>query len=447
MSDLVNTAEPAKRKINETGNRGSGETGSSQRSGSPVHRFSGSTAHPGFYQRHVMKVLKELRQGLIQVTLPQGTKMAWGDTTSTIRAEIRIKSPNFFKRCFLYGDIGFGESYTAGEWETDDLTALISWMILNVESHPTMTGSRRQKSPVNWLAALNRFIHRLRSNSMSGSRKNIEDHYDLSNEFFAQFLDSTMSYSCAVFETGNESLEEAQRLKFEKICQKLRLQPSDHVLEIGSGWGALAIHMARNYGCRVTTITISQKQLDYARRKIKEAGLEGRIDIRLQDYRTLTGRFDKLVSVEMLEAVGHEFLKPYFAKCHELLKPHGIVVLQVITCADHRYDQLRRSVDWIQKHIFPGSLLPSVGAIHRAVNATGDMILHDLENMTPHYVRTLSAWRDRFDDRQEKIRTLGFNEAFVRKWRYYFGYCEAAFAMRNINALQMVYTRPNNRLL
>jgi len=401
----------------------------------------------GFYQRHVLRILRQLRQGFLTLTLPDGSVTSWGDPRSEFRASLRIKDTNFFKRCFLYGDVGFGESYMANEWETDNVTALIAWMILNIENHPAISGSRRRLSPVNWLMAFNRLMHRLRPNSRMGSRRNIEDHYDLSNEFFTQFLDPTMAYSSAYFETGRESLEEAQQRKFEKLCQKLRLREQDHVLEIGSGWGGFAAYAARQYGCRITTITISRQQYDYARDKIEKEGLSGRVEVRLQDYRDVKGSYDKIVSIEMLEAVGHEYLEAYFKKCHEILKPFGVVALQVITCPDSRYNQLRKGVDWIQKHIFPGSLLPSVAAINSAVNATGDMVLHSLEDMGTHYSRTLAAWRENFNDRKAQIQKLGFGESFLRKWNYYFSYCEAAFAMRNIAVLQMVYTRPNNRRL
>lgn len=404
-------------------------------------------SRPGFFERQVLKMLQRMTAGHMTLTLPSGEVMSWGDPRAEIQARIHVKDAAFFRRCVLYGDIGFGEAYVAGEWETDDITAVISWMILNIEQHPAMSGSQKIFSPLNFLRAANRLYHLVRPNSKAGSRKNIEEHYDLSNDFFKQFLDPSMTYSSAFFEVGNEDLEVAQRAKLEKLCQKLKLRPSDHVLEIGSGWGGFAAYAAQQYGVKVTTITVSKQQFDFATQKIKALGLEGRVEVRLQDYRDVTGSFDKIVSVEMLEAVGHEYLKPYFRKCQQVLKAQGIMVLQVITCPDSRYDQLRSSVDWIQKHIFPGSLLPSIAAINNAINATGDMSLHMVEDLGAHYVKTLDRWGENFNARREQIRSLGFSEAFMRKWNYYFSYCEAAFAMRNISVQQLVYTRPNNRSL
>lgn len=396
-----------------------------------------------FYQKHILRLLREMRQGHMTLTLPDGYRTSWGEREADISARLTIKDVNFFKRCLLYGDIGFGESYMAGEWETDDLPMLLRWMILNIENHPAMSGSST-KSLLNLLSGANRWLHRIKPNNRKGSQKNIEAHYDLSNDFFATFLDSTMTYSSAFFKTGGESLEEAQRAKFEKLAQKLKLQSSDHLLEIGSGWGAFAVYAAENFGCKVTTLTVSKQQLQFVADLIRRKGLTGRIEIRYQDYRDVSGQFDKIVSIEMLEAVGHEFLEPYFAKCHEVLKPHGLLALQVITCPDSRYDQFRKSVDWIQKHIFPGSLLPSISAITQAINRTGDLSLHNLEDLTPHYVKTLRAWRENFKAKHSEIASMGFNGIFQRKWDYYFSYCEAAFGMRNISVVQMLYTRPNN---
>ena len=406
-----------------------------------------TSARPRIWEALVLRALKGMEQGYLHMTLPGGDVRTWGCPDAEIKASIRIVRPVFFKKCLLYGDVGFGESYVDGDWETDNLAHLISWMILNVEANPAMSGSRRQVFWMNLLQTANRLVHRLRPNSKHGSRRNIRDHYDLSNEFFGAFLDPTMTYSAAYFPTPDASLEFAQIQKYDRLCRKLNLQASDHVLEIGSGWGGFAVFAARTYGCRVTTVTVSQKQLTYARQNVRQQGLEGRVEVLFKDYREVTGQFDKIVSIEMLEAVGHDFLPVYFAQCHALLKPQGMLALQVITCPDNRYDALRKGVDWIQKHIFPGSLLPSVSALQRAINRSSDLILHNLEDMGVHYIKTLSLWRENFNREQEKIRALGFNGAFERKWNYYFSYCEAAFAMRNISVLQLVYTRPNNRAL
>lgn len=240
-------------------------------------------------------------------------------------------------------------------------------------------------------------------------------------------------------------LEEAQTEKYDRLCRKLNLRHTDHVLEIGSGWGGNAIYMARNYGCRVTSVTLSVEQQKLATERIAEAGLSHRVEVVLQDYRTITGKFDKIVSIEMLEAVGHRYLKSYFRKCTELLEKEGILAVQVIVCPDSRYDSLRKGVDWIQKHIFPGSLLPSVGAINEAVNAAGDLTMIDLKELGLHYARTLRLWLAEFQANLPRVQALGFDSIFTRKWVYYLCYCEAAFLMRNISVIQVVYSRPNNR--
>ncbi len=337
----------------------------------------------------------------------------------TIHANLFVRDERFFRKCLLYGDIGFGESYVDGDWDTDDITQVIRWFIANVETHPSMSGSKRKFSAANWLRVFNRLAHRTRDNTRRMSKKNIADHYDLSNDFFQSFLDPSMTYSSAYFESPDLTLEEAQIAKYDRLCRQVNLQASDHVLEIGTGWGGFAVHAARTYGCRITTITISEQQYAYALERFRREGLQDRIELKLMDYRKLEGQFDKIVSIEMLEAVGHRFLKSFFAKCHEVLRPHGAMGLQVIVCPDSRYDELRRSVDWIQKHIFPGSLLPSIAAINGAVNKTGDMTLFAAMSLGEHYARTLAAWRDRFQAARERILQMGFHERVMRKWNYY----------------------------
>jgi cyclopropane-fatty-acyl-phospholipid synthase len=331
-----------------------------------------------------------------------------------------------------------------GDWETESITDVIAWFLLNVENSPTISGSKRGFSPANILKVINRWLHRSRGNTLRTARRNISDHYDLSNEFFKTFLDPGMTYSSAYFRSEDLDLEKAQYEKYDRLCRQLNLRPTDRVLEIGSGWGGFAVHAAGKYGCQVTTVTISEEQFKFAQARFEKEHLTDRITILLNDYRNVTGQFDKIVSIEMLEAVGHRYLAAYFKKCHEWLTQEGLIGLQVITCPDARYDSLRKGVDWIQKHIFPGSLLPSIGAIQQALRKTGDLHLLDLKNMGPHYVRTLSAWRDNFNSNRTQIKHLGFDDAFIRKWNYYFGYCEAAFKMRNISVVQMVLSRPNN---
>lgn len=376
--------------------------------------------------------------------MPDGRTETIGQDDS-VHASLFVRDERFFRKCLLYGDIGFGESYVDGDWDTDDITQVIRWFIANVENNPSMSGSKRKFSAANWLRVFNRLAHRTRDNTRRMSKKNIADHYDLSNDFFQSFLDPSMTYSSAYFESPDLTLEEAQTAKYDRLCRQLNLQASDHVLEIGTGWGGFAVHAARTYGCSITTITISEQQYAYALERFRREGLQDRIELKLMDYRNLRGQFDKIVSIEMLEAVGHRFLKSFFAKCHEVLRPHGAMGLQVIVCPDSRYDELRRSVDWIQKHIFPGSLLPSIAAINGAMNKTGDMTLFGAMSLGEHYARTLAAWRTRFQAARERILQMGFHERVMRKWNYYFSYCEAAFATRNINVMQLVYARPNTR--
>ncbi len=398
-------------------------------------------------ERIVLGTLEGMSKGMITVTLPGGEVLRFGTNDATLRAAMNIIRPAFFMKCILYGDVGFSEAYVDGDWETDDITSVISWFLLNVENAPTVSGSRRKTRVFNLLKTVNTIAHRLRDNSLRGSSRNIRAHYDLSNEFFSRFLDPGMTYSSAYFSKPGLTLQEAQTEKYDRLCRQLRLQQTDNVLEIGSGWGGFAIHAATTYGCRVTTITVSEEQFHYTRDRIRREGLEDRIEVRLQDYRTITGSFDKVVSIEMLEAVGHRYMETFFGKCHEVLKKDGLLGMQVIVSPDSRYDSLRKGVDWIQKHIFPGSLLPSIARINQAINSTGDLFLHDLKNLGLHYATTLRLWRETFNTNIKGVRDLGFDDRFVRTWNYYLSYCEAAFAMRNINVVQMVYTRPNNALL
>jgi len=315
---------------------------------------------------------------------------------------------------------------------------------LNIDNAPGISGSNVQTFSLNLLKIYNKLSHFKRANTVEGSRKNISEHYDLNNDFFASFLDPTMTYSSAYFYKDGLSLQEAQIAKYDRLCRQLHLKPTDHVLEIGSGWGGNAIYMAKTYGCRVTSLTISEEQHKLAVERVAAEGLSDRVSIELKDYRELDGTFDKIVSVEMLEAVGFNFMDVYFKKCHDLLKKNGILAIQVITSPDSRFDSLRKGVDWIQKHIFPGSLLPSVGAINKSINRTGDMTLVDLKDIGLDYGKTLKLWFDAFNANLSKVKSLGFDETFIRKWNYYLCYCEAAFEMRNINVMHLIYTRPNN---
>lgn len=399
------------------------------------------------YARILFSALAGLQRGRLRMVLPDGSEKIFGGLGGEPSAEIRVDDADFFRRCVLYGPVGFGEAYMDGLWTTPDLVGVIGWFIRNADGSTVLEGSGRTDPRIGLLNLFHRAAHRLRPNSLRTSRRNIADHYDLSNDFFKLWLDPTMTYSCAYWDTPGMTLEQAQVRKYDVLCRKLRLVPSDHVLEIGSGWGGFAMHAAKNFGCRVTTVTISQAQYEEAGARIAAAGLGDRIDLRLTDYRELRGRFDKIASIEMLEAVGDRYLEPYFAQCHRLLDRRGLLGLQYITCPDSQYDVLRRGVDFIQRHVFPGSLLLSVGRVNRALNRTGDRFLHDLDDMGPYYARTLHEWRENFWKAIDAVRAQGFSDTFIRKWDYYLAYCEAAFATRHISVLQAVYTRANNDTL
>ena len=402
------------------------------------------SSKPGFYEKIITHLFSKMQLGSLYISLPNGQQLTFGNGEGSVQATIEIKDMNFFKRCVLYGDIGFGESYVEGEWDTGNIQNVIKWFLLNIENAPGVSGSKSQVFFINVLKFFNKIYHSKKVNSIGGSRKNISAHYDLNNDFFSLFLDPTMTYSSAYFKKEGMSLEEAQLAKYDRLCKQLHLKPGDHVLEIGSGWGGNAIYIAKNYGCKVTSLTISEEQFKLANALILKENLSDKVTVLLKDYRLMEGTFDKIVSIEMLEAVGAEFYNHYFKKCSDLLKKDGIFAIQVITCPDARFEHLKNGVDWIQKHIFPGSLLPSVGAINKAINEVCDLTLVDLKDIGLDYAHTLKIWQQEFSKNREGVKKLGFDDYFIRKWNYYFSYCEAAFEMRNINVMQLVYTRPNN---
>ena len=397
-----------------------------------------------FYESLVVKAMSPMDRGCLKISLPSGKELQFGSPEASLQAQMRVVNKDFFRKCALFGDIGFGEAYVDGDWETDDITKVISWMILNVETHPTLMDLKPKRAPINFFKIVNNLRHHFSANTVAGSRKNIAAHYDLGNEFFRLFLDPGMTYSSAYFKSSDDTLESAQANKFERFCKKLAISETDHVLEIGCGWGGFAVHAAKNYGCKVTAVTVSAQQHQYTTDRVRGEGLSGQVEVKLIDYRQLTGNFDKIVSIEMIEAVGHKFLDVYFQQCHRLLKPEGLLGIQAILAPDTRYESFRKNSDWIQKHIFPGGLLPSYEAIHKSIRKTGALGLLDYEDITPSYVRTLAAWRDALNLEKENLFALGFDEKFLKKWNYYFSYCEGAFAMKNIGVAQMVFTRPNN---
>lgn len=395
----------------------------------------------------VFRSLAPMTRGALTMRLPDGTRRVLGNGQDGPTAEMHLRSRNFFRRCVVGGDIGFGESYQAGEWDSPDLTAVVGWFCANAESAPTFSGTRNRDPFTNVGKVANWLRHRLHRNSLTGSRANIRAHYDLGNAFYSLWLDPTMTYSAALFESPDQSLAAAQSAKYERLCRELRLKPSDHVLEIGSGWGGFAEHAVKHHGCRITTVTISEEQHKFARERFQREGIADRAEVKLQDYRLLTGKFDRIVSIEMLEAVGDEFLETYFGKVQSLMGRDGIFAAQFITCPDSRYHDLRRGADWIQKHIFPGSLLLSMNRVGQAVQRTGSMSLHTLHDLGLDYARTLAQWRERFNAQLDTVRQQGFDEHFIRSWNYYLAYCEAAFAWRNISVVQATWTGPNNRTM
>ncbi|MCJ7558300.1 MAG: cyclopropane-fatty-acyl-phospholipid synthase family protein [Gammaproteobacteria bacterium] len=359
---------------------------------------------------------------------------------SELSATIRVTDGRFYTNLALGGAVGAAEAYMLGYWHSDDLTGLIRLLAVNRNVLENLdSGLARLANP------LRKALHWINRNTKSGSRRNISAHYDLGNEFFSLWLDDSMMYSAAVFDRPDMSLEEASAAKLDRICQKLELTAEDQVLEIGTGWGGFAIHAATHYGCRVTTTTISREQYDFARARVTQAGLDDRITLLLKDYRDLEGEFDKVVSIEMIEAVGHEYLDTYFSCCSQRLKPGGMMALQAITIPEQRYQTALKSVDFIQRYIFPGGFLPSVTAMLQSIGARTDMRLYHLEDIGEHYATTLRHWRERFHKKLTDIRGMGYSEEFLRMWEYYYCYCEGAFLERAIGNVQMLLVKPESR--
>jgi cyclopropane-fatty-acyl-phospholipid synthase len=405
-------------------------------------RTAPATKWEKFCERLVWGIFEKLEVGTLRVTLPDGSQRSFGGESGGASAFMQIRSASFYARCVRDGEIGLGESYMLGEWDTPDITAVIRLFIAN--RHKLENGDLRIARVGRML---NRARHLLRPNTRRGSRKNIAAHYDLSNDFFKLWLDPSMMYSAAVFETATQSLEDAQRNKIRRLIDAARIGPDHHVLEIGSGWGGFAIEAVRRTGCRVTSITISQRQLEEARARAAAAGLSDRIEFKLCDYRDVEGLYDRIVSIEMLEAVGRRYLGAFFQTVDRALRPDGIAAIQVITIPDQRYKGYSRSTDWIQKHIFPGGHLPSLGALVAAMTQHSSLHVESVENIGPHYALTLRRWRENFDDALPRVRALGYDDIFIRKWRYYLCYCEAAFATRALDNLHLVLTRACNPAL
>lgn len=346
-----------------------------------------------------------------------------------------VLDPAFYADIAFGGSVGAGESFMLGHWQTDDLTRLLRLFLRNRATMDSMeSGIARLSAPLR-LAA-----HWLHRNTRSGSRRNIRAHYDLGNDFFELMLDPTMMYSCGLYEHPGMSLGEASVAKLDAICRKLALEPTDHVLEIGTGWGGFAMHAAARYGCRVTTTTVSPSQFELAQARIARAGLSDRITVLLKDYRDLTGKYSKLVSIEMIEAIGHQYFREFFRVASERLAPGGRMLLQSITIAERHYESARDSVDFIKRYIFPGCCIPSVGALTQAM-ASSHLRLEHFEDIGPHYATTLAHWRDNFQAHRDRVRAMGYPETFCRMWSFYLCYCEAGFAERTLGDAQFLLIR------
>ena len=394
-----------------------------------------SSASPGFLANFFLRKLRNIENGRLIVTLPNG----YSETLGKGKGEailFRVKDSSFFPRVLASGAVGFGEAYVEGIWETNDLDRL-----LNLLAHESAKFSRLEKG-YSWVRRVgNMLYHSSRKNSLSNSKRNIQEHYDLSNDFYQTFLDPTMCYSAALFDEMNGDLETAQYRKLDRVLDLADIKQGDRVLEIGSGWGALAMRAAEKRGAQVDTITLSEEQLALAEELIHERGLEDRIDIRLQDYRALKGQYDAIVSVEMIEAVGREYLEGYFEVIQRSLKPGGKAVIQCITMPDHRYESYCKTCDWIQKHIFPGGHLPSPGLLKGIVSQMPNLEWVQMDSFGIHYAETLQRWQRAFTDKLDEVHALGFDDNFIRKWRYYLSYCEAGFRNELISVEHIVIQR------
>jgi cyclopropane-fatty-acyl-phospholipid synthase len=373
--------------------------------------------------------------GCLELETAEGF-LRFGDPGAELRARVVIHDPRAYELGAFRGEVGLGEAYALGYWSSPDPVAVVRLAVRNLAAL-----ERRQGWVARAATALARLRHLGRANDVAGSRDNIHAHYDLGNAFYRLFLDESMAYSCAYFETGRDSLEAAQMRKYEVICRKLQLAPGDHLLEIGTGWGGFSAYAAEHFGCRVTTTTISAEQHAAAAELFRSRGLQDRVTLLQEDYRHLQGTFDKLVSIEMFEAVGLRYYDAYFQAAERLLRPGGAFLLQTITMNEQRFPEYVRSTDWIQQYIFPGAELASVAEILRSTARVTTLALEHLEEIGPHYARTLHHWRERFLARKGDVRELGFDERFLRTWDYYLAYCEGAFAERHIGDAHLLFRK------
>lgn len=405
---------------------------------SPARR---PTAFEALARRRLLTALEALRAGELELC-EGGEVCRFGQAgrADALRCRVEVRDPAFYARVARGGSLGAAESWMRGEWEASDLTA-----VLRIFARDEGAMGRLDAGVARAATPARRLLHWLRRNTRRGSRRNIAAHYDLGNDFFSLFLDPTLTYSCGVFERADATMEDASRAKYDRLCRKLALGPGDHVLEIGTGWGGFCLHAASRYGSRVTSTTLSAEQRALALERIACAGLADRVNVLDRDYRDLEGRFDKLVSIEMIEAVGAEHLPAYFRACGERLAPSGRAAIQAIVVPDAWYEHSRRTVDFIKRYVFPGGQLPSVAALLEAASRASDLRLAHLEDLTPHYAETLRRWRARFLANLDAIRRLGYPESFLRMWEYYLRYCEAGFEERSIGLVQLVFERPGCR--
>ena len=390
----------------------------------------------------VLKQFSKLTQGQLLVN-ENGNNYIFGSKNNDfpVSATINVLSNEMYSEIAAKGLNGAAEAFVKGLWSSNDLTRLIRIFVRNREAANQIEGGLAKLA-----TGLFYLQHSLKRNNHKGSLRNISAHYDLGNDLFETFLDNTKMYSCAIFENENSSLEQASINKIERICKKLELSSNDHVLEIGTGWGGFAIFAAKNFGCKITTTTISQKQYEYTLEKVKALGLQDKISVLKKDYRDLTGKYNKLVSIEMIEAVGHHYYQDFFRKCNQLLIPDGRMLLQSIIITDYLYEEAKQFSDFIKTYIFPGSCIPSISKLCESSAKATDMRLFHLEDITPHYAKTLNHWRSYFMNNVQKIRDLGFSEEFIRLWNFYFCYCEGGFIERQIGAVQMLFTKPLCRM-
>lgn len=400
----------------------------------------------GFWNKIGDRFLSKIEIGTLEVEYPDGIKRHYG-TSDDLHVSVKIYNSSFFRRLAFYGDIGFAESYMDGDFDTDNLLDLIKLALLNSKQLGTKSEDYKHNRFTNLVPNFNRLKHLMRKNSKTRSRKNISQHYDLSNDFFKLMLDDTMMYSSAVFASNEEDLHRAQKRKIELLAKKLRIQKGAKVLEIGSGWGAMAAYLAKEMECDVTTVTLSTEQKALCHERFKLEDVEDKVDVLLKDYRDLEGSFDAIISIEMFEAVGEEYFDIFFKKCESLLKPEGVIAMQVITIPDQRYQAYKNSTDFIQKYIFPGGHLPSVSKILDVTSKHTRLNLIHMEEFAEDYAKTLRIWNENFHNKLEEVKALGFDEYFIRMWRMYLNYCEAAFITRNIGLVQLVFSRDQNMQL